>query len=155
MEKRRCCFTGHRVLPAARTTYIRERLTRAVQALVGQEIYEFVAGGALGFDTLAAQVVLEQRALNPQVKLFLVLPCRDQDRFWSLKDKEVYEGIKHQADEIVYICDEFSNSCMLERNRRMVEISGYCICYQTSNVGGTAYTVRYCQKRGVPVLNIA
>ena len=38
------------------------------------------AGGALGFDTLAAQTVLDMKKEYPQLRLILVLPCEDQTR---------------------------------------------------------------------------
>ena len=49
------------------------------------------AGGALGFDTLAAQTVLEMKKEYPQLRLILVLPCENQTRGWHSEDIAVYE----------------------------------------------------------------
>lgn len=54
----------------------------------------FGAGGALGFDTLAAQCVLSLRKRYSHIKLILVLPCTTQTKGWSKDDIAVYEEIK-------------------------------------------------------------
>lgn len=57
----------------------------------------FGAGGALGFDTVAAQTVLHLKEKYPHIKLILVLPCIDQAKSWSHVDKVVYEDIKEKS----------------------------------------------------------
>ena len=42
------------------------------------------------------------------------------------------------------------------RNRALVDASNVCIAYMTdASRGGTAYTVRYAEKKGIPVYNLA
>ncbi|MBQ2806065.1 MAG: DUF1273 family protein, partial [Clostridia bacterium] len=53
----------------------------------------FRAGGAIGFDTLAALCVLEQKKQYPQIKLDLILPCRDQDAAWGEQDQHAYHFV--------------------------------------------------------------
>jgi uncharacterized phage-like protein YoqJ len=53
----------------------------------------FYAGGALGFDTIAALTVLRLKKLYPQIKLCLILPCKNQTKMWSESDRAIYEGI--------------------------------------------------------------
>ena len=62
----------------------------------------FGAGGALGFDTLAAQCVLSLKNQYTHIKLILVLPCITQTKGWSENDIAIYEEIKSQADKVVY-----------------------------------------------------
>ena len=45
----------------------------------------------MGFDTLAAQEVLNLRKQYKDIKLILVLPCRDQADRWKAEDQEEYE----------------------------------------------------------------
>ena len=54
----------------------------------------FGTGGALGFDTLAAQTVLELKNKYPEIKLILVLPCENQTQGWERADIEEYERIQ-------------------------------------------------------------
>ena len=44
---------------------------------------------------------------------------------------------------------------MFKRNRYMVDHSDICVCYCTSGEGGTAYTVRYAEKKEIPIVNLA
>lgn len=79
---RTACFTGHRELPAEYLPEISKRLEDTLVALIEQGYCYFGAGGALGFDTLAAQVVLRLWERYPQIRLILVLPCLNQTRGW-------------------------------------------------------------------------
>ena len=44
---------------------------------------------------------------------------------------------------------------MLARDRVMAEAADFCLCYLTRSTGGTAYTVRQCALRDVPIRNLA
>lgn len=150
-----CCFTGHRRISAAARAQLEAQLTDAVSALIAQGVRRFYAGGALGFDTLAARAVIHLRQNYPDIELILALPCKDQTRGWGDWDVAVYEGIKRAANEVVYLSDTYTKTCMLDRNRYMVEHSDCCLCYLTRASGGTAYTVRYAEKRGLAIKNLA
>lgn len=122
-------------------------------------IYEgylyFGAGGALGFDTMAAQTILKLQSTYPDIRLILVLPCASQTRGWSAADTEEYERIKALANKVVYVSQEYSRGCMFKRNRHLVDNSSVCVCYLSENRGGTAYTVNYAKTRDVAIINIA
>ncbi|WP_343252362.1 SLOG family protein [Ligaoa zhengdingensis] len=150
-----CCFTGHRALPPEEIPAIKKRLEDAVADVIGRGADTFLAGGALGFDTLAAQTVLAMRAQHPQTRLILVLPCRDQAKFWGPADREAYEWVKAGADRVIYTAQTYRRDCMHLRNRYLAEHSDCCICYLTQPAGGTRYTVAACRARGLPVLNLA
>lgn len=156
MDGMTCCFTGHRKIPPDQYDAICGRLRLEIVKLIEQGYCYFGAGGALGFDTMAAQAVLELKNVYPQIKLILVLPCKTQTRGWDETDVEIYEGIKAQSDKVVYTSEEYTRTCMFKRNRHLIDNSSACICYLTEAHGGTAYTVNYAQKAGhVRVINIA
>ena len=135
--------------------FITQRLQEAIISLIHKGVRYFGAGGALGFDTFAAQIVLELKNEHPQIKLILVLPCADQSAHWSAEDIRSYEAIRAGADKVVCLSDHYYHGCMHERNRHLVNHSGYCICYLSSDSGGTAYTVAYAKAQGLVVMNIA
>jgi len=87
--------------------------------------------------------------------LILVLPCLTQTRGWPAEDVEEYERIKAQADKVVYTSQVYTRGCMFKRNRHLVDNSSVCICYKTKDSGGTAYTVKYAEKKGLVIINIA
>lgn len=154
MKERTCCFTGHRELPAD-TSKIEVLLEEQIRHLMDRGITDFCAGGALGFDTLAALTVLKLKREYKTLRLILVLPCPEQAQKWSAKDKAVYEDIKLRADEVIYSSDAYYKGCMQKRNRDMVDRSCCCICYMTKRKGGTRLTTDYCAQKGVHIINIA
>lgn len=155
MKSRTCCFTGHRHLSENQKKEIAERLERAVVSLIHSGYLYFGAGGALGFDTLCAKTILRLRQSYPGIKLILVLPCVSQADRWRPEDKAVYREIMEQADKVVYTSQEYTRDCMFKRNRHLVDNSSVCICYQTKETGGTAYTVEYARKHGLRIINLA
>ena len=64
-----CCFTGHRVIPAAVGEELKLRLRAEIENLINRGTLVFIAGGALGFDTLAAQAVVALKSKYPFIKL--------------------------------------------------------------------------------------
>lgn len=155
MKNRTVCFTGHRKIPPKRMDTLARRLKAIVIGLMDNGYLYFAVGGALGFDTLAAQTILDLKADYPQIKLILVLPCLSQADSWSSDDKDTYEYIKAKADKVVYTSREYSKGCMHKRNRYLVDNSSVCICYLTENAGGTVYTVEYAKSKNLLVINVA
>lgn len=154
-EKTSCCFTGHRKIPPETISEISQRLEIIVVQLIEGGCTYFYSGGALGFDTLAAQTVLKCRAKYPQIRLVLVLPCRNQADHWCAKDKAVYEDILSAADEVIYTAQSYFKGCMHKRNRYLIEHSDICVCYLTENTSGTAYTVNYAIGKKLAIYNVA
>lgn len=151
MKEKTCCFTGHREIDVADRETLKEKLTAAVREHIGRGYRYFGVGGALGFDTLAATVVLSLKKEFPEIALILVLPCPEQAKYWSAKDTAVYESILAKADKCVYTSSVYSRGCMQKRNRHLVDGSSSCIAYLRREEGGTAYTVRYAKSKGVNV----
>ena len=153
-----CCFTGHRKIPPSHRLWLHCRLQEAIASLADRGVDTFLAGGALGFDTLAAQEVLRLKAAElPQLRLVLVLPCLGQEAYWKPEDAALYQDLLRQADEAIYTADTYSRWCMFQRDRYLVDHSAYCLCYWNraqGERGGTAYTVGYARKRGLEVENL-
>ena len=155
MRNETCCFTGHRQIPPGEQSEIENKLECTITGLYQRGIRYYGAGGALGFDALAARTVIRLRENCPGMKLILVLPCLTQTRGWRSEDVTEYERIKAQADEVFYTAQQYTRGCMHKRNRHLVDHSGVCVCYLTREKGGTAYTVRYAEKQGLEIINIA
>lgn len=149
------CFSGHRNIPINVYTSLEERLESELTNLIKQGIYNFYAGGAQGFDTLAALTVLKLKKDFHNIRLILTLPCMEQTKYWNEKDKKIYDQILHEADKVVYTSEHYFNGCMHKRNRYLIDNSEICICYLTETSGGTAYTVDYAVKKGLQVINLA
>ena len=149
------CFSGHRKLPQ-NCTQLAADLEAAIVSLIERGVIFFGAGGALGFDMLAEEAVLRLKERYPQIRLVLVLPCppEQQTLKWNAEQCRRYYDIMAKADKVRVLSDRYTSSCMLDRNRQMVDSSGYLICYLRESTGGTVYTVRYAESRGTEIIRI-
>ncbi len=143
MREKNCCFTGHRIIKKAEIDLIKLKLKQEIIKLINNDVNAFICGGALGFDTIAAQEILEQKNTYNDIQLILALPCKEQYNNWKEKEILIYKDILQKADKIIYVSDKYSKDCMLKRNRYMVDNSKFCICYLRNKRSGTAYTVKY------------
>ena len=150
------CFTGHRVIGEAFLQEIRSRLDEAISHAYSEGYRNFVCGGALGFDTLAAQSVLAFRNEYPDVRLMIAVPCSDQDINWNRNDRNTYRKILAAADSVIVLSDKYFPGCMQIRNRYMVEHSSMCIAWLTRlNGSGTLNTVKYALSKNLIIRNLA
>lgn len=149
-------FTGHRKIPPNDLERMRYRLyNTAIKLYLEKGYRNFICGGAIGFDTEAAECVIAMKERFPDVTLSLYLPCRDQTVKWNDTEQLVkYKKILGEADSVEYISPFYTNTCMTERNRKMADDSSVCIAYRTHSGGGTDYTVRYAEKCGLRIINI-
>lgn len=153
---RTACFTGHRTIPKGQDLQaLMGRVDGVILAAYKKGYRTFITGGAVGFDTLAACRVIVLKRKCPDVRLHLALPCRNQTEKWdSIDALALYKRILGEADKIDYITDFYTDTCMHERNRFMVDRSALCIAYLKNQRGGTAYTVNYAKKEGLGILNV-
>ena len=68
------CFSGHRKIPSDRTDNLCEKLDAAIEQLIKNGKSVFMAGGAIGFDTIAAE---ENSAFGADVTMRL--SCKKSD----------------------------------------------------------------------------
>lgn len=149
-----CCFTGHRQIPAEYADEMLFQLNRTIDILIRSGVTTFRSGGAVGFDTVAALVVLDKKSIYPNIQLEMCIPCRDQAARWSHEEIEIYNQILARADKTTVLNEKYTPQCMHQRNRYMVDGSDFCVAFLNSDKGGTAYTVDYAKKKGVKVINI-
>lgn len=155
MIEKTACFTGHRYLKREFIPAITKRLESVIDNLVAQGIVFYGSGGATGFDLIAGYTVLKMKERHPEIKLIMVLPCRNQDAKWNQADKERYKKLLESADKCVWTQEEYDNQCMLKRNRHLVDNSSVCIAYLTNMRGGTFFTVNYAKSKNRRVINIS
>ena len=155
MSIKTACFTGHRHLLQHKMDELSQLIDQAVVEAYKHGYRQFLCGGALGFDTLAASRILIFRNKYPDMRLVLVIPCENQDLHWNKEDQILYRKIRGQADDVIVLSPEYYQGCMQTRNRYMIDHSSLCICYLFSLRGGTAYTVRYAVFRNIEIVNLA
>lgn len=155
MEKKNCCFTGHRVIPPAHLSALPLHLDAAIEAMYRYGCRDFYTGGAIGFDTLAAERVLLYRKSHPDVRLILMLPCRDQCNGWSAEDTAAYHRILNECDMYRYVSDAYDSRAMYRRNMELVGVADACIAYVTRSASGAGQTLRAAERARLAVVNLA
>ena len=150
-----CCFTGHRNLPIRQEEEIWQRVCTRLYPLLERGVRYFGVGGAIGFDTLVAEKLLNLRKTYPQIRVILVQPFQGYQSRWTPAQQARAAAVENRADKVVICCRTPSREAFLARDRHLVDGSAYCIGYCTRSTGGTAYTLRYAQKQGLQVWNIA
>ncbi len=149
------CFSGHRKLPED-CAELRTNLEKAIISLIKRGVVFFGCGAALGFDQEAATAVLKLKKDYPHIRLVMVLPCspEEQSLKWNEQQKKRYYDLLDRADKVRILSPRYTKSCMLDRNRHMVDCSAYLICYLREQHGGTFYTVNYAEQQGLEILRL-
>lgn len=153
-KERTCCFTGHRHLSGKKIEQIMINLNREIDILIDKGVRVFLSGGAVGFDQIAASLIVAKKEMGFDIKLIFVLPCKDQDKKWSYEQKKLYHNLLQEADQQIILSEEYYDGCMKDRNCYMVDHSAYCICALTKERSGTGQTVRYARSQGLQVKNV-
>lgn len=144
-----CCFTGHRVLKKDINV---DNVDKVIQNLIDKGINTFLVGMALGFDLLCFERLLLKKDQN--IKIVACIPCRGQELKYPLKEKEKYYNFLEQADEKIYMFEEYENGCMFVRNRFLVDNSNIIVAYVYKKSGGAYYTINYAEKRRKEIIYI-
>ena len=153
-EKRmhRCCFTGHRPekLKIDEET-ARVLLRQGIQTAYAAGYTTFISGMARGIDLWAADIVLEERQLHPDIHLICAVPHPDFEKRWNATAQQLYSTILQKADLTRIICPAFSMGAYQKRNIWMVDHSSLVLAYYNGDTGGTANTIAYAKSRGIRV----
>ena len=149
------CFTGHRQIFYDQRDELFRVLQQEIEKQIDQGAEVFRAGGALGFDTLAAMAVLRAKRTHPHLRLELILPCPTQTAKWSAEDVRCYEKIRKKADSYRYVSDFYYDGVLQMRNNQLVDGSDVCIAYLQTSHGGSAYTSARAIRQGLEFINLA
>ncbi len=151
-----CCFTGHREIPMEEYSAVRDAVDEKIQMLVSMGYTDFICGGALGFDTVAATAAIVMRRqyakMGVDIRVHLYLPCHDQEKNWAPEHQSPYRAILANADSARYISEAYGYGVMHKRNRAMVDSSSCVVAYCKKLSGGTAYTANYALKHNKKLL---
>lgn len=157
MREKVFCFSGHRTISDFDFPMVQQRTEELIRRLLNRGFNTAIVGGAVGFDLLALRLLIEIRKEYTELQIWGVFPFSGYDSKWTLAQREEYAALIPQLDKLVYISDKGGSEAFLERNRKMVEGSSALICYynESRKRSGTGQCVRYAQKLGLEVINIA
>ena len=156
-------FTGHRPegLPWGADEHseaalaFKRHLKGTLEELIATGCVNFLSGAARGFDTIAAETVLELRELYPWIGLTIVLPCDNQAEKWDRDEKARWEHLVDSADHVLHMNARYGKGCMFRRNRYLVDHASLLIAaYDGHSVGGTSMTLAYAAEKDRTVIRI-
>ena len=156
-EKRlhRCCFTGHRPEKLCRSAAgIKEDLEAAIRTAAAEGFTTFVTGMARGVDLWAGEIVIRLKAEMPELKLIAAHPHPNFAQRWDADWQALHAFVTANADHEVTLSKGFHPGAYRIRNRWMVEQAQLLISVYDGGPGGTASTVRYAERRGVPIRSL-
>ena len=132
MRERTCCFTGHRDTPADRLQMVMTGTEAKVRELISQGYRYFGIGGAMGYDTIVAEMLFRLREREyPEIKIILVYPFDGFISRWSDSQQATYARLLPMYDKRVCVCKSASREAYLARDRHLVDYSSACIAYCT------------------------
>ncbi len=157
-------FTGNRSLTSLsglRGSQLEKAICNKLYELLEREhlengIINFLSGVAIGYDTLAAMVVLELKKSYPSISLIAAIPFEGQDAKFSPEQRRTYRELLSKADDSIVISDGgFSNDAYHERNDFLIANSSKMYGYHNGKPrSGTGSTMRKAGERGVEVINL-
>lgn len=151
LRKHRCCFTGHR---PEKLGISEQQLRPLLEAAICQAIQDgfitFITGMAKGVDLIAAEIVLEKRSRNPQIRLIAALPYPDFGRHWGGGWTERFQKVLAQVDLVHCTSKIFSYAAYQYRNQWMVDHAALVIAVFNGEAGGTRNTLAYAEEKDVP-----
>ena len=148
----RCCFTGHR--PEKLNTSEKE-VKGALRKQINQAVYDgftvFITGMARGVDLWAAEIVLELRKRNKDIKLICAIPHDGFEVRWSPSWQQLYRYVLTEADLTRVISKGYHTGVYQVRNEWLVNHSARVIAVFNGQPSGTKNTIDYAYRQGVPV----
>lgn len=142
-----CCFTGSRDLSDFDLSKLKAALEKAIDDAISDGYSHFIAGNAVGIDTMAAQIVLQKKELDSRLILEIAIPFEGH----NAHIEEVAE-IQKKADLAHVVTNKRNRTqAFFLRNRYMVDHSERVIAGGNFEKGGTKRTVDYARLKNKEV----
>ena len=147
-----CTFAGHREVYQAG---IDKEIEKAINELLQTDNeFVFYTGGMGKFDDMCSSAVRSAKRQYPHlnISLLLILPYM-LNRLNT--DKAYYESRYDGIIIPVDLAGVHYKAAITKRNRWMVDRASCLIAYVYRDFGGAVETVKYAQKKGKRVINLA
>lgn len=131
---------------------IKKRVMELLNMLSENGDIKFYLGGYGGFDEFAYRCCKEFKSTHPETEIIFVTPYITEE---YQRNRLVY--VKEMYDSIIYpeIEDKPLRFAIVYRNRYIVENSDFIIAFVKYTSGGAYKAIRYAEKIGKAVKNLA
>lgn len=152
------CLTGHRPksLPwgynETKESCIKFKhdLEKLFENAIKEGYTTFLNGMAEGFDMICAEILLNLKKKH-NIRVIAVVPCLGQELKWKFSQQERYNNILNQCDNKIVLSPKYTQTCMNERNKFMVNNSNICIACWNGKPSGTKNTLLYAKQKNCKV----
>lgn len=160
-KQKTMCFLGHELqeLGYGENTLqcdeLKEQIKMSIVSFVEQHaVFHFISGMEPGAEQFAAQIILDLKAVYPQVTLECVLPCETQAENWNEWERDIYFRIVSECDTETMLERHASKGNRKKRDAYIVDRSDYILAVWNGNPGNIADAVAYAQAKQKPVLRL-
>ncbi len=155
-----CCFTGHRPMKLPwgmneadpRCVELKLELAARLEAIYALGFRHFLCGMAIGCDMYFAEAVIALRETHGDVTLEAAIPFGDQAGRWNAVQRRRYNRLIDSADKVTVLQIGYTDDCMMQRNRYMVDRAALLLACYDGKPGGTMNTILYAERSGVKVI---
>lgn len=146
-------FVGHRYID--NPLQVQDRIEDIARDLIRtREYVEFLVGRDGDFDLAVASAIIRAKrgAGDNNSALVWVLPY-DTAEFEN--NKEDYLNYYDEVEVCAESCSAHFKSAIQIRNRNMVDRADLLVCFVEKESGGAYQTMKYAEKQGKPIINLA
>lgn len=159
LREETACLTGHRPksLPWSynetkdNCIKFKNDLFTTFEGAIKYGLKNFLVGMAEGFDMIGAEILLQLRNQYKDIKIIAVIPCIGQEKGWKPSQQTRYHKILEQCDESIILYNEYTKTCMNERNKFMVDNSSVVIACYNGKPSGTGNTIKYAKEQNCKI----
>ena len=147
MEIFRVAFIGHREVEDWRT--VDSKIDNLVRGLIRiKEYVEFYVGYNGDFDISVVSIIkrAQNELGNENSSLILVLPYKNKGEKYFVK---YYDEIYMPVEKVYY------KATITKCNQWMIDNCNILVAYVNKDFGGAYNTLRYAEKKGTPIINLA
>ena len=131
---------------------VKAALRKQIDQAVHDGFTVFITGMARGVDLWAAEIVLDLRKRNKEIRLICAIPHDGFEARWSPSWQELYRYVLAEADLTRVISKGYHTGVYQLRNEWMVNHSTRVIAVFNGQPSGTKNTIDYAYRQGVPVV---
>ena len=134
---------------------LKARLGAVIEQCIKDGADCFFSGMARVTDMWCAEIVLELKKIYPNIKLTAIIPCRTQTNGWTDAEKRRYDKILGECAAVVCVSESYTKSCMMKRNRALVNCCDLLIAVFDGQKGGTANTISYARSKAKEIITVS
>lgn len=103
---------------------LKEKLRKEIEKqIIKNKVHHFISGMGLGFDSIAAEIVIDLKSTYPYITLEAAIPYEEQAVNWKEKDRNKYFTIIEQCDKETFVSKRYTADCIHRENQYMVDNS--------------------------------